>query len=361
MNNAVIIGGGFYGTSIAIYLAKKKSFKSVTLIEREKDIHLRASSVNQARVHMGYHYPRSISTAFRSKINLPKFLNDWNDCIISDNIHLYAISEINSKITTKQYEKFCKKVGINIEDTKDSFKKIFNPRLIKKIYAAEEYVFNVNKIIKKTRKELLKNKVNLLLNSEAKSILEKSPNEFSITIQDKEKSYKKLKSRYVFNCTYSDINQFFKVKTSLKHEFAEIALVKVPKQLRNIGITIMDGPFFSLMPYPSEKLHSLTHVRYTPHYSWIGNKDDKKSLKYKIENTRISRMIRDSKRYVPLIEKSNYFRSLYEVKTVSLDNENDDGRPIIFEKDKNSRVFSILGGKIDNIYDVFSKLDEEFL
>ena len=43
MNDAIIIGGGFYGTSIAIFLAKSKYFKNIILIEKEKNIHLRAS------------------------------------------------------------------------------------------------------------------------------------------------------------------------------------------------------------------------------------------------------------------------------------------------------------------------------
>ena len=75
---------------------------------------------------------------------------------------------------------------------------------------------------------------------------------------------------------------------------------------------------------------------------------------------KINRMIRDSKRYLPIIEKSDYLESFYEIKTVSMNNENDDGRPIIFEKnDINPKIFTILGGKIDNIYDIFSKLEEE--
>ena len=57
--DAVIIGGGFYGSSIAIYLAKQRGFKRITLIEREAELLSRASYNNQARVHNGYHYPRS--------------------------------------------------------------------------------------------------------------------------------------------------------------------------------------------------------------------------------------------------------------------------------------------------------------
>ena len=35
--------------------------------------------------------------------------------------------------------------------------------------------------------------------------------------------------------------------------------------LKNIGITVMDGPFFSIMPFGQTGLHSLTSVTFTPH------------------------------------------------------------------------------------------------
>ena len=42
-------------------------------------------------------------------------------------------------------------------------------------------------------------------------------------------------------------------------------LCEVGESLRNVGITVMDGPFFSLMPFGQTGLHSLTSVTFTPH------------------------------------------------------------------------------------------------
>lgn len=77
MQDVVVIGGGFYGAAIAIYMAKQRGFKRIVLVEREPALLTRASYNNQARVHNGYHYPRSFVTAYRSRINLPKFVRDW--------------------------------------------------------------------------------------------------------------------------------------------------------------------------------------------------------------------------------------------------------------------------------------------
>jgi hypothetical protein len=49
----------------------------VIFSEKEEDFMQRASYVNQARVHNGYHYPRSILTALRLRISLPRFYKEF--------------------------------------------------------------------------------------------------------------------------------------------------------------------------------------------------------------------------------------------------------------------------------------------
>ncbi|HEY7774372.1 MAG TPA: FAD-dependent oxidoreductase, partial [Marinagarivorans sp.] len=105
--DAIIIGGGFYGCSIAIYLAQKKRFKNILVIEQEPKIMQRASYTNQARIHNGYHYPRSFTTAYRSRINLPRFVKYWPDAVVNDFDKLYAIPRTGSKVTSKQFLRFC--------------------------------------------------------------------------------------------------------------------------------------------------------------------------------------------------------------------------------------------------------------
>ena len=141
-----------------------------------------------------------------------------------------------------------------------------------------------------------------------------------------------------------------------------MALMQMPEELLDLGITVMDGPFFSLMPFPARGLHTLSHVRYTPHQQWLDvrGEDPYAKLAAYDRTTRVDRMLRDVARYVPVASKSRYCESLFEVKTVLVKNENDDGRPILFEKHMAlPGCYSILGGKVDNIYDVLDRLDVE--
>ena len=65
---------------------------------------------------------------------------------------------------------------------------------------------------------------------------------------------------------------------------------------------------------------------------------------------------------MPIIADSIYKDSLFEIKTVLAKNEVNDGRPILFEKHNQlPGCYSVLGGKIDNIYDVIDKLEAEAL
>ena len=171
----------------------------------------------------------------------------------------------------------------------------------------------------------------------------------------------------VFNVTYAMLNAILMASgicpLGLKHEFVEIALVEPPPELTGLGVTVMDGPFFSVMPYPSEDLYSLTHVRYTPHFSWLDKNVSETPYQLARSLPRVSRwrhMMMDARRYMPCLEGTRWRTSLFDVKTLLLKNERNDGRPILFHRHPDApNVISVLGGKIDNIYDLFDVLPRE--
>jgi len=59
--------------------------------------------------------------------------------------------------------------------------------------------------------------------------------------------------------------------------------------------------------------------------------------------------------YLPALAEAHHVDSLFEVKTVLVKNDEDDGRPILFVPG----CYAVPGGKIDNIYDVLEKLSME--
>jgi hypothetical protein len=67
----------------------------------------------------------------------------------------------------------------------------------------------------------------------------------------------------------------------------------------------------------------------------------------------------DTARYMPLAAGFVQKDSLWEVKAVLPASESDDSRPILFRRDgRLEGLFSVLGGKIDNVYDIERELSE---
>ena len=78
----LIIGAGLYGLYAALYCGKRG--QQVEVLEIEQAPFTRATYINQARVHMGYHYPRSLSTAMKSagyfrRNRVPQILSGCGD------------------------------------------------------------------------------------------------------------------------------------------------------------------------------------------------------------------------------------------------------------------------------------------
>ena len=142
--DVVVIGAGFYGSLISIYLNKNKNIQNILLLEKEEEIMNRSSSRNQARIHNGYHYPRSFMTANRSHLNFSRFVSDWISSVKKDFISIYAIAKNNSKISSHQFKIFCNRVGIPINEAKQNLKNLFNKSLVSNIYVTEEYTFDAN-------------------------------------------------------------------------------------------------------------------------------------------------------------------------------------------------------------------------
>lgn len=352
--DAAVIGGGVYGCILAIQL--KKVFKDVVLIEKEKELLTKASYNNQARIHNGYHYPRSFITAQRSHINYIRFISDFRQAVVDKFQMIYAIASNNSKTTSHQFLNFCHKIGSPISPAPQKIKSLFNNRLIEDVFLVEEVVFNAAKLRKILKERLQSAKVKIFYNTKIIKVTQKGENIIVHTSGEK-----KIISKLVLNCAYSGINTILKNSSlpilPLKDELTEMPLLKLPPELKRVGITIMDGPFFSIMPFPDKNLHSLHHVRYTPHSSTTKNEPLELPGKSKFIY-----MIKDAQRYIPSLGKAKQKGSLFEIKTVLLQNEISDARPILFKKNYGMKNFHvILGGKIDNIYDVLEEVDQDII
>ncbi|MEE4155025.1 MAG: FAD-dependent oxidoreductase [Erythrobacter sp.] len=355
----LVIGGGFYGCCLALYL--RSISRRVLLVEASDSLMSRASRVNQARVHTGFHYPRSAVTAVKSMLLHQRFIKDFPEAVVDDFEMVYAIARRRSKVTAKKFHRMFRDMGAPIAPAPPTQAALFNPDMIEAAFSCYEVAFDFSILARQMGERLAAAGIAVRLGTGLEA-LEAGRDSIVATLGDGSE----IAARYAFNITYSQINAVLAKaalpQASLKHEIAELALVEPPPELRRIGVTVMDGPFFSCMPYPSQKLHSLTHVRYTPHESWaddVSRRDPYRHFAASDPESRHAFMVRDAQRYLPCLAGALYQRSIFDVKTVLIKNEHDDGRPILYhQKPEGSRVISILGGKIDNIYDLFEAVRE---
>lgn len=363
--DALVVGGGFYGCSIALALKQDLRLSRVRLIERESSLMARASYANQARLHNGYHYPRSLTTAVRSRINLPRFAEQYRDCVVDDVESLYAVARRNSKVSARQFAKFCGQIGADIRPAPPSLTRLFDDRAIEAVFLVTEYAFDAAKLRAQVESELMAAGVEIQPSAQVRRVTLDDSASIHVEI-DTDAGEQAATADWVFNCTYARLNHVDGLQhggARLKLEITELALVEVPVELSTLAVTVMDGPFFSTLPFPDRGLHSLSHVRYTPHFSWTpadaGNADPYAVLAAYDKPSRAGRMIRDAARYLPCLADVKPVDSLFEVKTILLANEVDDGRPILFEQHPDhARCYNVLGGKIDNVYDICAMLKE---
>jgi len=354
---SIIVGGGFYGSRLALALRARGG--RVLLVERESNLLGRASLRNQARVHNGYHYPRSILTSLRSRLNYARFLGEYADCVYQSFTHYYAIGAGTSKVTATQFSEFCRRIGAPLEDAPEHVSALFDASRIERVFEAQECAFDAVKLRDRMICELDAAGVEVQTSTEAVRIDTLGESTTLVTLR-KNGAESTASASLVLNCTYSRLNHLLASSNAAtipaKLELTEMALIEPPAALGGAAVTVMDGPFFSLMPYPSRGLYTLSHVRYTPHCSWndrpgqpiIDVGDPSRG-----RTTRYLHMVRDAERYLPSMRASRYVDSLWEVKTLMPRSEQDDSRPILLRRsDEHPGCLTVLGAKIDSVYDV---------
>ena len=242
----IIIGAGLYGLYSALFCARKG--ENIIVLECDSAPFRRATYINQARVHHGYHYPRSISTAMKSAGYFERFNKDYGFCINREFEKIYATSSEYSWSNRKQFKDFCKAANIPCEELHPA--NYFKNGMCDGAFRTKEYTYDAMILQQYFIDELSKypNSVRIKFNTYINSI-EKNSNVYIINTEEGG-SYA---SGFVLNATYAGTNQILDMigfeKFGIKYELCEIILCKANDNLQNVGFTVMDGPFFSIMPF----------------------------------------------------------------------------------------------------------------
>lgn len=342
-----IVGAGIYGLHAARTLAK--SGHSIDIYEKAESGMLGASLVNQARVHGGYHYPRSLSTAARSQENYSKFLNDFSAHIHKDFKALYGIAT-ESKVSPQKFWQFSKMIGASIKLASHKELDLFDRTLVSEVFQVDECAFDGQGVYEQLLSEMPDN-VNLFYRTQILDVqvsTEKNRAISELYLHSKTDTLGPYD--FCVNATYGELDQNQNNSSNLLFEVCELMHVRVPIELSRLAITIMDGPFFSLTPWPAFGGHVLSHVRFTPHARYSTFIEARSHIEQQGPDSRFELTLRDCKRYLPISQSMVYLDSKFAVKTILPTRDYDDARPILAES--TDIILNLIGSKIDNIYDI---------
>ncbi len=339
--HVIIIGAGLFGLTSAIILAEK-GFK-VTVIEKNYDVMLEATLVNQNRIHYGYHYPRSLQTGREALDGLEAFKTYYNDCLFDGFKKYYGIAKNGSHLTSAEFSSFCDTLGIPLEEEWPD-KSLLNHEMLDSCWRVYEPVFDYYTLRLNIMNRIADNRNIRILRNAQVSLIEKfKPRKLRITLNN---GYK-LEGSFLINATYSGLTDILKLFNEeilkAKYQLLVLPILKMEKSIDPFGITIMDGPFCSLVPRGfSKDEYILSHVVHSVIQSHLGyHKPDWNSFDGMVEMD----IVKYASQFYPVLENMKLKESWITTKMILPNQEVDDARPtLLLEHDKN--IFSVFSGKV---------------
>ena len=377
----IIIGAGLYGLYAAEYCGKRG--EHVLVLEYDQHPFSRATYVNQARVHMGYHYPRSLSTAEKSAGYYRRFHDDFSFAINDHFSQIYATSSRFSWTDAKQFASFCQAAEIKCDEISPN--QYFQTGMCDGAFLTEEDTYDAVVLRDYFVQKLDEMEtVEVVYESRIQQICQDDDvYEIAYSVAG---NVKCVSAVFVLNATYAATNQVIEFVTKdckqkennnfepfrIKYELCEIILCKTSEKLREVGLTVMDGPFFSIMPFGKTGLHSLTAVAFTPHvtsYDAVPTFTCQNGMECSIHQlancnecahkpqSAWEYMHHLADKYMKPEYSYTYEKSLFSMKPILKSSEVDDSRPTTIRVNSQQPKFiSVLSGKINTVYDL-----DEFL
>jgi len=319
---AAVVGAGIYGATIAVDLAR--AGHTVDLFERHRDLLHGATRSNQARLHSGFHYPRSMGTALAAKADAARFAARFPNAVNRRNSHYYAIASQGSLTSPDDYLAFCERLDAGA-------RVVAVPSLLAGVevcVSVPEAIINVVAVREQLRRELRQAGVRFR--------------------RDLQVDPETLDHDLVVVATYGRGWPW-----PLRWEVCEVALVNAGARYGFRSFVVLDGPFCSLDPLADRAGHALYHVDATVRAANVGLAPRvPERLAHLLDrgpvpapHSNLGVMLDGARRFFRHLDDPAYLGSLFTVRAVLPDVDATDERPTLYHRD--GRLLHVLAGKID--------------
>lgn len=343
-----VIGCGIFGAMTALRLSEKGA---TTAVFEKQNAPLRGASFNnQNRLHLGFHYPRDDETARQCIRGFQRFRDEFPDCVLDGFTNAYFIATEGSFVTPEQYLAFCQRMGLSHE-TVDLAN--FSPPVnqVAVGVTCNEVVYDC---------EILRRLV--LDRLSCASIRPNFGQAVTRISRDGARFLLEAEGRMhgpfdaVVNCTYADVNrlteQLGHVTPKRQFEYTMVPILEWDRP--PVGITVMDGPFMTVLPFGRTGKFLLYHVAHTVVERFIGDQmpetwfDPATAPSSRVDpQTLFERMRETCSAFVPDLARARLAGFLQGPRVVLANRDSTDARPSIIQRHED-RYISVFTGKIDH-------------
>ena len=334
-----IIGAGWYGSHIALELLKTQKSNEIRLVDKTNAFFNGSSARNQNRLHLGYHYPRSTETIDECRQGFAAFKATYPALSTPIPNNLYLIAQDSQTSPVEFSNRFNNTGELLCIEGRTPFQRVRNmkPTMFP---VAEEYIDNAAAAAYFS-KQL------------SPYFLQLPPSAFEsietlrhmLGIQDTD---------WIINCTYNQLEPI-----EMDHYELYCSLVyKIPGP--PFGLTIMDGPYFSIYPYDlANHLYTVTSVVHG--VVWKGITIDREKAEWSTKKekevkTAVEAQVTATLPEFPTVATYQHCFLSWKTKPLTQTQTQDDDRSLRFQHKCNT--ISIYGGKITGIFEASKRVLE---
>jgi hypothetical protein len=346
--NIAIVGGGFFGCYLTKSINKRFGKKvQVSIFDSASQLMTKAASNNQCRLHLGFHYPRSLETIQQTMSGFTKFKNEFNKSIYFPNNNYYAVHK-DSMVNFDKYISTMSDCNLDFEIADKNKLNFFNnSHQIEGVIKVREGVIKLQNL----RDDLLST-ITCKVHNHSK-VTQINPITGEIVVNGKSEG----PFDYVINTTYVNPNLGLPLEMNYKLKYELAGMVLLKSQSDELAITIMDGNFVSLYPV-GRGMSTLSSVLYTPFMKYNDISELELSMKSAndLANKKnvINNIINHGSKFINLKKLEVESRGLWIApKTKIL---NDKGSTRISDVKNHKKLISVLCGKLDSVHDISDKI-----
>lgn len=342
-----IIGAGFFGFHIARQLERRYPGVEIEMFEKEATPLAGAGTNNQCRLHMGFHYPRSGYTIYQSIMGFDRFVAEYGEYLddVADN--LYAVHN-DGMVSVEEYLAVMDSFHLRYETLPVSGDLFRRPDEIGLLMRVPEKSIDVKRI----RDNLaagVRGRIHLATPVDevdaARGMVRSGTNEHG-------------PFDYIINASYTDPNLGLPehLHFSVKWELAALVLARTSLPADS-AVTIMDGDFVSVYPAYGG-MHTLSSVFHTPMRRYGDQRDliaeYPRRFDLAARDGVEDAIVRDVARHLRLEHDT---QELWVTAKTKLATDMGDSR--VTEVRRHERLFSVLCGKIDAVFEASDTILQE--